>query len=828
MKDKICEIKKKLSPIQSINHDVNNHDAIEKVDKLNDLSYELRKSNPKKALIYSEEANLLASEISYKKGLGYSLRNMGICEWRLEDYQSSKDDLSKSINIFDEIGDKAGKASSLNGIGIIYRRQRDFKKSIQFYTEGMDLYKDLNDKNGEAISLNNIGVLYARLGNFKEAIRYYKDSSRIYIEIADKYGEAVSLNNIGFAYTNLGDYSQALSFYLKAKKIFKQKNDKHGSAETLTNIGLIYNKLNKYDKALEYEIEGLQLREEINDKKGQSNCLINIGNIYYKIGNLNQSLDYLTKSLRIKTEIGDREGEANALVSIAINYIQKKEYEKAQNYLNSSLKIQREIGAKSGEIVSLNSLGNVFIEMNEYDKAIDFLNQALTLAKQIKSKEYLFEINKNLSVCYEHIGNYVKALEYFKNFYEIRNKVFNEESDDKLRKLQVIHQVESLESEIQKLKNEELKHSLSELTSALDVTEIISRTDTKGIIKYVNENFCIISGFSAEELIGKSHRIIKSGYHPKEFYENLWEKIIVGEVWKDEIKNRSKKGREFWVDTTIVPLFDSSNKLTEFLAITNDITKRKEAEEKLSKHYEVLNRTNKELESTNKELEKTNKELDRFVYSASHDIRAPLTSVMGIVNLSKTETKSKKMYNYLDMIGKSVNRLDKFVIDIISYSRNTRLDVQKEKIDFDVLISDIILDLRFIEGTQRIEIKKNIDETIPFYSDKSRLEIILKNLISNAIRYHNLNQDNPYIDVVVNISKEKAQIQIKDNGIGIDRKHIDNIFNMFFKISSSNNSSGSGLGLYIVKETVDKLNGTVSIESKLNEGCTFTIEILNK
>jgi len=201
---------------------------------------------------------------------------------------------------------------------------------------------------------------------------------------------------------------------------------------------------------------------------------------------------------------------------------------------------------------------------------------------------------------------------------------------------------------------------------------------------------------------------------------------------------------------------------------------------------------------------------------------------MGIINLSKTETKSKKMYNYLDMIDKSVKRLDKFVVDVISYSRNTRLDVQKEKIDFDVLISEIILDLRYLEGTQKIEIKKNIDKTIPFYSDKSRLEIILKNLISNAIRYHNLNQDNPYIDIVVNISKEKTKIQVKDNGIGIARKHIDDIFNMFFKISSSNNSTGSGLGLYIVKETVDKLNGTISIESKLNEGCTFTIEIPNK
>ena len=806
----------------------NNISLKEKIDKLNDLSYQFRNGDPEKALLHAEEARQLASKISYKKGLGYSLRNKGICEWRLTDYHSSKENLTKSINIFDEIGDKAGKASSLNGLGIIFRRQREYDKSIKFYEESLDLFQDVNDKIGEAITLNNFGVLYARMGSFLKAIRYYNKGLKIYNELNDKNGEAVSFNNIGFAYTNLGNYSQALNFYIKAQNIFSQLNDKPGIAEALTNIGILYNKLNKYDKALKYEILGLQMREEINDKKGQSNTLINIGNIYYNLGNLNKSLEYLLKSLRIKNEIGDREGEANSLVSIAINYIKKKEYNKAQDYLNSSLRIQREIGAKSGEIVSLNSLGNIFIEMNEYDKAIDFLNQALTLAEQIKSQDYLFEINKNLSVCYERKGYHIEALEYFKNFYEIRNKVFNEESEEKLRKLQVIHQVEALESEIQRLKNEELKHSLTELTSALDVTEIISRTDTNGIIKYANENFCKISGYSSEELINKNHRLIKSGYHTKEFYENLWKNISAGKVWKGEIKNKAKNGKEYWVDTTIVPLFDSNKKLTEFLAITNDITKRKEAEEELSKHYEVLDKTNTELEKTNKELEKTNKELDRFVYSASHDIRAPLTSVIGIVNLSKTETKSKKMYHYLDMIGKSIGRLDKFVIDIISYSRNTRLEVQKEKIDFDVLISDIILDLRYIEGTEKIEFQKNIDETISFYGDKSRLEIILKNLISNSIRYHDFNKDNPYIDVIISVSKEKAKIQIKDNGIGIDRKHLDKIFDMFFKISCSNNSSGSGLGLYIVKETVDKLNGTISIESELNKGCAFTIEIPNK
>ena len=809
MNEKIAEIEKKLTSVP-----MNNNDIIEKVDALNNLSYELRKSEPQKALTYSKEALKLASDISYTKGLGYALRNIGICGWRLGDYTSSIKNLSESIIIFDKLKDKVGKASSLNGLGIVHRKLRDYTKSIKLYSESLNLYRELNDKHGEGLAVNNIGVIYAKLGDFFKAIRLYNTCLQIYKEIGDKYGEAISLNNIGFAFMNLGDYSQALSYNIKAEKLFTQINDKQGEAETLTNIGVIYNKLNEYEEALKYEKRSLQIKKETKDKRGQSNSLINIGNTYHSLGDLSQSLDNLLKSLKIKKEIGDREGEGNSLTSIAITYLKKNDQQKAHDFLNESIKIQKEIGDKSGEIVSLTSLGSVFINKKEYDKAIENLKNAYKLAEQIKSKDYLYEINRNLSDCYKHKGDYKKALEYFNSYYEIKNEVFNEQSDNKLKNLQVIHQVDTAqkEAEIQRLRNVELKHALSELTSALDVTEIISRTDTNGNITYVNENFCNISGYAVKELIGKNHRIVKSGLHPGEFYKDLWDTVKKGNVWKGEIKNKSKNGKLYWIDTTIVPLLDANNELIEFLAITTDITQRKEAEEKLKRQFI--------------ELEKTNSELDKFVYSASHDLRAPLTSVLGLIGLSKMDTEDKQTLDYLDMMEKSINRLDGFVIDIINYSRNTRLEVQKEKIDFNLIISETFENLKYIDGADKIETKININEKTPFYSDKSRLRVIFNNLISNATRYHKPELKHPFVNVNVNVSNEKVVIQVKDNGVGIDKKYIDKIFDMFYKMSK--NSLGSGLGLYIVKETVNKLKGTISVESELDKGCTFTIEIPNK
>ncbi|MFC2093946.1 ATP-binding protein, partial [Bacteroidota bacterium] len=298
-----------------------------------------------------------------------------------------------------------------------------------------------------------------------------------------------------------------------------------------------------------------------------------------------------------------------------------------------------------------------------------------------------------------------------------------------------------------------------------------------------------------------------------------WETIKQGKVWKGEIKNKSKTRKIFWLDTTIIPIFDASKKLTEFLAITKNITNRKDAEDKLHKQFI-------ELEKTNEKLEKTNHELDKFVYRASHDLRAPLTSVLGLIDLTKSDKESTEIHKNLDMMKKSIDRLDQFVIDIINYYRNSRTVIKKEKIDFNKIISETFDDLLYLEGADQIKTKININEIVPYYSDISQLRVIFSNLISNAIKYCKPKINNSYIEVNVNATKDEVTIQVKDNGTGIDKKHIDKIFDMFFK--NSNSTYSSGLGLYILKETVNKLDGTITVDSELNKGSKFTIRLPNK
>jgi signal transduction histidine kinase len=229
------------------------------------------------------------------------------------------------------------------------------------------------------------------------------------------------------------------------------------------------------------------------------------------------------------------------------------------------------------------------------------------------------------------------------------------------------------------------------------------------------------------------------------------------------------------------------------------------------------------VERVNSKLRKLNEELDRFVYSASHDLRAPLSSVLGLVEIARLETTIEGKQQCLDMINTSVVKLDGFINDIIDYSRNQRLELQPELLSITAEIHDAFNDLKYLDKEHKIEKIVEVDDQITFVTDGRRLNVVLKNIISNAIRYHNLRQDNPFIKVKVEYTHDKAVITIEDNGIGIDPDHLEHIFKMFYRADES--SKGSGLGLYIVKETLDKIGGQVEVKSQLHLGSSFIITI---
>ena len=238
-----------------------------------------------------------------------------------------------------------------------------------------------------------------------------------------------------------------------------------------------------------------------------------------------------------------------------------------------------------------------------------------------------------------------------------------------------------------------------------------------------------------------------------------------------------------------------------------------------------LNEKNIEIIEANDQLTKLNSELDIFVSKTSHDLRSPLTSVVALVHIIKNEKDEEKRYSYLEMQRRTLHRLNILITDILDFSRNKRTHLNYEGIDFKEAVAHALQDHQFADNSAHIERIAAVKQEHIFMTDKVRLNMILYNLISNALKYHDKTKEKTYLKVEISSNNVEAVIKVIDNGSGISQKDLAHIFTMFYQVD--NNTKGSGLGLYIVKEAAEKLGGTIKIDSTLSEGTTFTVIIPN-
>ena len=236
--------------------------------------------------------------------------------------------------------------------------------------------------------------------------------------------------------------------------------------------------------------------------------------------------------------------------------------------------------------------------------------------------------------------------------------------------------------------------------------------------------------------------------------------------------------------------------------------------------YELYN-TRQQLKTKISELEKSNDELNRFVYSTSHDLRSPLASVMGVLNLAKMEQSVDDPNGYMGMIESCVKRMDFFILKTIEYYKSIRVEGSFDEIDFKVLIEDSVSLCRY--QNPNIDFEVTIEQTAPFHADAFRMSVILNNLISNAVKYQKPEEKNPKVIISIETNGQQAKIVIEDNGVGIIEEHLNNIFKMFFR--SNFTVTGLGIGLYIVKEALTKIGGDISVHSQHGTGTRFVLNV---
>ena len=327
--------------------------------------------------------------------------------------------------------------------------------------------------------------------------------------------------------------------------------------------------------------------------------------------------------------------------------------------------------------------------------------------------------------------------------------------------------------------------------------------DDKGNVVQINEGFEELFGFSVEELKGHG---LNAYIVPEELEaegNDLNSLITSYKVIRIETVRRRKDGEMLSLIVYGVPVH-MEDKTIGIFGVYVDITEQKKIE---------------------KELKIRNTELDNFVYKVSHDLRAPLSSILGLVNLANMPGNTDNPGTYMSLIGRKVEQLDHFISDVLSHSKNLKQDITIEKVDLKQIIAGTFTDLSYLRTAEVVNTEIDIQGG-DFYTDRWRLAEIFRNLISNAIKYRRMDIDQPTVRVTVRINEQEADISFSDNGIGIEPDKLLNIFEMFYRASTQ--SDGSGLGLYIVKNAVEKLGGQIDVFSRPLQGTEFKIILPNQ
>ncbi|MFZ3230998.1 MAG: ATP-binding protein [Pseudobdellovibrio sp.] len=361
-------------------------------------------------------------------------------------------------------------------------------------------------------------------------------------------------------------------------------------------------------------------------------------------------------------------------------------------------------------------------------------------------------------------------------------------------------------------------NDFAHLKTILDEATIVVITDSNGLITYANKNFCDISQYTQQELIGQNHRVLKSNHHSNEFFVELWQTISSGKTWKGEIKNLAKDGSTYWVHTLIIPIM-KKNKPDKYVSVRYDITEKKIADEKLTIYAS--------------KLETSNKELQNFASIAAHDLQEPLRKLQTFSDRLMKKTKdfiSEENIDYLKKIANSANRMQLLINDLLAYSRVTTKSQPFSVINLNLIVAQVVSDLEVrIEQT-----KGNVQWGLlpSIEADSTQMYQLFQNLLSNALKFVTP-ETVPCVTIdakVFNLSESGVnrlfcQININDNGIGFDEIYLDRIFTIFQRLHGRNDYEGTGIGLAICRKITDRHGGSVTAKSTINQGSNFIITL---
>ncbi|GEM_PF-1669961 len=739
-------------------------------------------------------------------------------------------------------------------------------KGIVYGDSGIKIARAIGDKQSEAELLIAIGQNYSILNQYAFAIQKLISAFEIAHEIKDVKTEASAQNALGLFFYYQGQYDRALDFLLKAGSMREILPDVQAYANTLNNIGLTFLHQKKYKDALPYFNKSLAIKQKGNDVHSITKTMLNIAMCYRDNGQEDKALEQLSKTIELSRKTGNLSSAAMCLNAIGMMYSSKHNFDKAFENLNMSLEIYKGMDSQFGVADVYFFMSKVYKEKKEYDQSIKYNFLALNLLRSINSKFHLIEIYDNLSWLYKQKGDYTKAMSYKDSLMTAKDSALIAEKEQLFYETNNISQIEQKDRELaigkkeieqqqaiiffiilflialtflsvsvtvmynkKKKISEELHIAKTLLETAFLQTPVpmILVTVPDYILRYSNSAAKEIFGYEIDlpDPVGMKLNEIKYSW---ETFDKNWDVIseqnypltrgLKGEMINElEIIIRNQKGRVSNCLISVVPIKNQDDKIVAVFEVFADITQVKKVEKQLKIYTEEL----KELNATK----------DKFFSIVAHDLKSPFHGFLGLSEILANEIDSLPPER-IKKLGKDLNTAlknqYKFLDDLLQWSRiqSGRMEFNPESNNLKNEVEYAFNILNNSSAAKFITLKNLVTTEQLLFADKEMLRLVLRNLISNAIKF---SYPGSSVSVFAEEKGDYTFVTVEDSGTGVNEKDIDKLFRLdvHFTTKGTDNELGTGLGLILCKELVEKHGGLIYVESESGSGSKFVFSIKN-
>lgn len=613
-----------------------------------------------------------------------------------------------------------------------------------------------------------------------QAVQYAEQS----FAMSRQLGDSASITRAGRQYGQLlrrvDRLDEAIAVFNEVLGIAERNNVASETKRILNALALAYNSKALYDRALQLHFKSLEIREREGNKKEISTALNNIGLVYYKIGNFEQALDFFLQAIPPKLDSKTTDKLDLMYVNVALAYANLGNAEESIKYVNRAYET---CGKDCGPDVIVQGefcLGLSYWNKHELMPAKEHFIRSYGLAKKMGLGDVITDNLLHIGTVYLENHEYDSATTY-------------------------LFEAEKIAS--QSGYNQLLIYTYFRLSRLYQ-----DKKDYENAASYQAKYIQLKDSIYSEELIKNLARA-QTNYEERENIKTIAEKNQILSLTQQMVQRQ----REVYFFVGLVAVLSILGTFM-FLRYSRALSRAKQ-------ELSVMNQTlEKRVEDRTKQLQNVNNELDNFIYKTSHDIRGPLASLKGIANVALLELKDEKAQDYLQKLDASADKLNSILTRLLIVNQINHAVLNPIKINFAELINEILVFERKKGIPPRMSITSEVDPDVLLITDRHVLRIILENLIDNAIKYHNSSERiEPFVKIKVSLSPTGVKISVIDNGIGIQERDPQKLFQMF--VRASERSESGGIGLYLTKLASERLYARVDFSTTPEKYTQFTVTI---